>query len=78
MKGSLKEEMKVLLVYSTSHAIRIEKVLRSKGIACKLVTVPRHLSSDCGICVRVRALEETTVIQAVDETGIETVGIFEV
>jgi len=78
VKGSLKEEMKVLLVYSTSHAIRIEKVLRSKGIACKLVPVPRHLSSDCGICVRFRALEESLVAKAVEETGIETVGIFEV
>ena len=77
MKGPVKDEMKVLLVYSTSHAIRIEKVLKSKGIACKLVPVPRHLSSDCGICVRVRAVEATAVTQMVEEAGIETVGMYD-
>lgn len=43
----------VILVSSTSHAIRIEKVLTSAKISCKLVPVPRHLSSDCGVCVRI-------------------------
>lgn len=72
----MKEEMKVLLVYSTSHAIRIEKTLKNSGITCKLVPVPRHLSSDCGMCVRFRAADEDTVTRTVDETGIETAGIF--
>ena len=70
--------MKVLLVYSTSHAIRIEKILTRGGTTCKLVTVPRHLSSDCGICVRFRAADEGAVTQAIEETGIETPGIFPV
>lgn len=72
----MKDEEKVLLVYSTSHAIRIEKTLKNSNISCKLVPVPRHLSSDCGICVRFRAADETLVTKAVDGTGIETAGIF--
>jgi len=72
----VKEDMKVLLVYSTSHALRIEKDLKIREVSCKLVPVPRHLSSDCGICVRFRAVDEDSVIKAVDETGIETMGIF--
>ncbi len=43
----------VILVYSTSHAMRIEKLLAEQGIACKMMPVPRHLSSDCGVCVRI-------------------------
>jgi len=43
----------VILVPSTSHALRAEKILRVAGIDCKLIPVPRHLSSDCGVCVRI-------------------------
>jgi hypothetical protein len=71
----MSETMKVLLVYSTSHAIRIEKILNKQGIECKLVPVPRQLSSDCGICVRFRSSEEEKVAAAVREADIETAGI---
>ncbi len=43
----------VILVYSTSYALRAEKALLGAGIACKLIPVPRHLSSDCGVCVQI-------------------------
>jgi uncharacterized SAM-binding protein YcdF (DUF218 family) len=43
----------VILVYSTSHALRAEKLLHKVGITSKLIPVPRHLSSDCGVCVRI-------------------------
>ena len=43
----------VILVDSTSHALRIEKILLKNEITCKMVPVPRHLSSDCGVCVRI-------------------------
>jgi hypothetical protein len=42
----------VVLFHSTSHAIRAEKLLCAAGIACTMIPVPRHLSSDCGICIR--------------------------
>jgi len=43
----------VILVDSAGHAVRIEKLLRQYNITCKLVPPPRHLSSDCGVCVRI-------------------------
>ena len=46
-------EYGVVLVDSTSHALRIEKLLGMVGLPCKLIPVPRHLSSDCGVCVRI-------------------------
>lgn len=50
----MSEGYAVILVPSTSHAIRAEKVLLAAGIPCKMIPVPRHISSDCGVCVRVR------------------------
>lgn len=72
----MSEALCVLLVYSTSHALRIEKMLKEEGIGCKLVPVPRHLSSDCGICVRFREEDREQVRNIVEATGIETPGIF--
>ena len=43
----------VILVRSTSHAIRAERILEKAGVPMKLIPVPRHLSSDCGVCIRV-------------------------
>ena len=44
----------VIMVDSTSHAMRIEHVLAMVKLETKLIPVPRHLSSNCGVCVRVR------------------------
>lgn len=43
----------VILIDSTSQAMRIEKLLTRCEITCKLIPVPRQLSSDCGVCVRI-------------------------
>jgi bacterioferritin-associated ferredoxin len=47
------ESYAVVLVYSTSHAIRIEKLLKERKVDSKLIPVPRQISSDCGVCVRI-------------------------
>ena len=43
---------KVILFYSTSAAIQVEKLLRKEGFTIKLIPLPRKFSSDCGICLR--------------------------
>ena len=45
----------VVLFESISHAVKAEKIVQKAHIACKLIPVPRHLSSDCGICLRIPA-----------------------
>lgn len=65
----------VVLVYSTSHAIRIERLLKADQTPCKLIPVPRHLSSDCGICVRFANEDRSTVDLLLEQTGIEVQGI---
>ena len=43
----------VILFPSIHFALRAEKLMKEEGIAYKLVPVPRHLSSDCGVCLRI-------------------------
>ena len=72
------ESHTVVLVYSTSYALRAEKVLGRAGIACKLIPVPRHLSSDCGVCIRIARADRESASQALDEAGVEIEGVHDI
>ena len=49
---TIQEVYAVVLFESVSHALSAEKMIKAAGMACKLIHVPRHLSSDCGVCLR--------------------------
>jgi hypothetical protein len=72
------EHYAVVLVSSTSYALRAEKVLGNAGIDCKLIPVPRQLSSDCGVCVRVDRADRETTRQVLEEAGVEIEGIHDI
>jgi hypothetical protein len=42
----------VILFESVSHSLRAEKLVQAANIRGRLIPVPRHLSSDCGVCLR--------------------------
>ena len=46
-------ELAAVLFHTSNHAFRAEMLLKRAKIPCKLIPVPRHLSSDCGVCARV-------------------------
>lgn len=60
-----------VLFFSTHHALWAEEVLKEAGFAPELVAVPRHLSSDCGYCVRLEAGEQAGIAAALAAAGIE-------
>ena len=68
----------VILVHSTNYALRAERVLAKAGISCKLIPVPRHLSSDCGVCVRIERADQEAVLQALEGARVEIEGIHEI
>jgi len=68
-------EYAVVLVQSTSHAMRVEKLLRDAGISSKMIPVPRHISSDCGACVRIRYGDMDAVRRVLEAVGIEVESI---
>ena len=68
----------VILVYGTSHAIRAETVLHQAGISSKLIPVPRHLSSNCGVCVQIDRIDREAALQALGTARVETEGVHEI
>lgn len=61
----------VLLVQSTSYALKAEKLLRRHDIIPKLIPVPRHLSSDCGVCLQITATEKDVVVEILKTANME-------
>ena len=68
----------VILFHSTSHAIRAEKVLQKAGLQSKMIPVPRQLSSDCGVCIRVARADHLASLRALEAAGVETIGIHDI
>ncbi len=66
----------VILVYSTYHAMKIERVLGQENIPCRLVPVPRQLSSDCGVCIRIHRSDKEVALAAVREADVEIQGYY--
>jgi hypothetical protein len=54
-------EYVALLFNSVSHAMMAEKILKAEGVSNKLIPVPRHISSDCGVCLRIERVDENRV-----------------
>ncbi len=61
----------VALLYSTSIAIRAEKICKKAGLKVKLIPTPRHLSSDCGIALRFDEEDKDVVVRSFEEAKLE-------
>ncbi len=64
------EDYGVILTFSTGHSIRAEKILMEAGIETKMIPVPRHLSSDCGVAVRIRQQDREAALKILAREGV--------
>ena len=60
----------VALFHTNSAVLRAEKILLREDITLKLIPVPRHLSSDCGIALRFDLSDETRVREILEAAGV--------
>jgi len=65
----------VFLVPSASHATKGEAALIRAGVACRLIPVPRTLSSQCGVCLRVPLGDRSRAEQVLERAGVQVSGI---
>ena len=65
------EPYAVILFFTSNHAFRAEKILIDRGIACRLVPVPRHLSSECGVCLRIERAQREAVMPILTDAQVE-------
>lgn len=57
----------VILFQSVNQTMWADKLLKEKGIPHKLIPVPRTISSDCGVCIRIESGIVETVRSVVEK-----------
>ena len=61
----------VILFHSTNHAIWAENELKENEISCKMMSVPRHLSSDCGYSLQIDDDDREKISNILNTNNIE-------
>jgi hypothetical protein len=64
----------IILFPSIHFALRAEKLVKQKGILHKLIPVPRHLSSDCGVCLRIPWEKKEEALGILTQSGVKVDG----
>jgi hypothetical protein len=73
------ESAQILFVLtSASHGIKGEAALRAAGVGCALIPVPRTLTSQCGVCLRVAAADRAAAETVLAESGMAVAAVHEV
>lgn len=49
-----KDDYMVMLFPAVSYVLKAEKILKTEKIPHKLIPIPKHIDSDCGVCLRFR------------------------
>jgi hypothetical protein len=68
----------VVLFFTTSAAMRGEKVAKKAGLGVKLIPTPRQLSSDCGIALRFAWADADDVRRCLDGNSVENDGLHKI
>ena len=61
----------VILFPSIHFALKAEKIIKGKGIPIKLIPVPRHLSSDCGVCLCMPWDKKEEIVSLLEKEGVK-------
>ena len=67
----------VVTFHTTAEAMATEQLCRKHGLPGKLISVPRQLTSDCGIAWACPAELRQTVSELLAENGVEYAGLHE-
>jgi len=74
----MKDNYSVVIFYSTSAAIRTESLAKRANQKIKLIPVPRHLSSDCGICLRFNNEDKPKIEKILQDGRVEYENIYKI
>lgn len=57
----MRNSYSAVLFKSVNQTMWADKLLKEQGIPHKLIPVPRHISSDCGVCLRIDSDQEERI-----------------
>lgn len=66
-----KEERLIITFHTTADAIRTERECEKRGIAGRLIPVPRSISAGCGMCWCTNLNERENILAFLAELGLK-------
>ncbi len=64
-------EFMVILFFSNNYTMWASNVLKKNRVPHKLIPIPRHMSSDCGYCVRINTSDKDIALDLMTGSDIE-------
>jgi hypothetical protein len=58
-----------MIFKSMTYVLTAERAARRSGIFCRMVPIPRNISTDCGMCISVRAEDSEAFLESVKQKG---------
>ncbi len=71
-------EYGVIVFYSTSWALKAEKVAKEGGFEVKLIPTPRQISSDCGTALRFCWEDKEALLALLESKGVRIEGVHKI
>ena len=66
------ETIRIITFPSVWHAFRAEKILKTAGIGCTMIPVPRELNSSCqGLAAKIEATALAQALDLLDEQQVQ-------
>jgi hypothetical protein len=68
---------RIMTFHGTYQVLKAEKLLKKDGIAVEAIAAPRHISSDCGICIRLARSDEERATRVLVSANMEIGGVYD-
>jgi hypothetical protein len=68
---------KIATFFGTYSVMKAEKLLKKNGVDVEAIAAPRHISTDCGICIRFPKAQEGKVRTLIASANVEMSGMFD-
>ncbi len=59
-----------MIFKSMTHVLSAERAARKERISCRMVPIPRNLSTDCGMCISLKAENGEAFLDAIKKVGL--------
>ncbi|MBN1128006.1 MAG: DUF3343 domain-containing protein [Chitinispirillaceae bacterium] len=68
---------RIVTFFGTYQVLKAERLICSAGIKVETIAAPRHISTDCGICIRFSRSDEERIHALLAAAQMEINGVYD-
>ena len=62
--------------FGTYMVLKAERLIKQAGISVDTVAAPRHISTECGICIKLASADRERALAVLAEADMEISGVY--